>query len=283
MFPASMPDSGLVPSARPRTRSDRASQQGSGPHPGRLELAVLGECRIRDAEGSLPCLTIDVDGVSMAPGVEREDRDVSNCLVHVHRQPEDRADSRGCTDIASGTRLGKLTFGHEPDMRGAEHASSLEKVEAIICVEDHECAPTVVGHDADRLGERRRVTCSARAVSRAVNVVGCSWSSYSTPFSSSQSSKPRCGPVRTASSPLIANLQSASRVGLQATATPAAATPQNDTPQARAPEPSVARGIRCAGGPIALEIVSDCGQPVSSEPWLAFPSGLEAAIRSEVR
>ncbi len=28
MFPASMPDSGLVPSARPRTRSDRASRRG---------------------------------------------------------------------------------------------------------------------------------------------------------------------------------------------------------------------------------------------------------------
>lgn len=100
---------------------------------------------------------------------------------------------------------------------------------------------------------------------------------------SQQGSGPHPGRLEHASSPLIANLQSASRVGLQATATPAAATPQNDTPQARAPEPSVARGVRCAGGPIALEIVSDCGQPVSSEPWLAFPSGLEAAIRSEVR
>jgi hypothetical protein len=28
MFPAFMPDGGLVPGARPRTRSDRASQQG---------------------------------------------------------------------------------------------------------------------------------------------------------------------------------------------------------------------------------------------------------------
>ncbi len=122
MLPSYLPDSGLVPDARPGMRSDGASWQDSGSHPGRLERAVLGERRIRDAEGSLPCLTIDVDGVSMAPGVEREDRDVSNCLVHVHRQPEDRADGRRCTDIASGTRLGKLGFGHEPDMRGAEHA-----------------------------------------------------------------------------------------------------------------------------------------------------------------
>jgi len=28
MFPASMPDSGLVPGARPRTRTDRASRRG---------------------------------------------------------------------------------------------------------------------------------------------------------------------------------------------------------------------------------------------------------------
>jgi hypothetical protein len=93
---------------------------------------------------------------------------------------------------------------------------------------------------------------------------------------------PRAG-VRTASRPARARLIAAHREppirvagGLQATATPAAATPQNDTPQARAPEPSVARGVRCAGGPIALEIVSDCGQPVSSEPWLASRCGSNA-------
>jgi hypothetical protein len=47
-----------------------------------------------------------------------------------------------------------------------------------VCVEDHERAPPVVGHDPDHLGEGSRAD-------------GCSWSSYSTPFSFSQS-RPRC-------------------------------------------------------------------------------------------
>jgi len=92
----------------------------------------------------------------MAPGPEREDRGVSNCLVHVHWQPEDRADRRRRTDIASGTRLGKLSLGHEPDMRSAKHAASLGQVEVTVCVEDHERAPPVVGQDPDHLGEGSR-------------------------------------------------------------------------------------------------------------------------------
>ncbi len=127
--------------------------------------------------------------------------------------------------------------------------ASLEKVDVIICVEDHERTPTVVGHDADRLGERRRVdmfrTSSLSCGERGRMLMELVLDAVR--FQPIEQTA-----VRSVRNRLIAaHREPPIRVagGLQATATPAAATSQRDTPLTRAPEPTVLREARCPDGP----------------------------------